>query len=122
MRQRTTVVVLLLFLLISGSLSLYAAGPAPIFIQQQGTEAQFPQCGDDVAKPDPEIEKKMAKARLEDRYKNLKRDSEKLLELATELKQYVDKSNQDVLSLEVVRKCDEIEKLAKSVKTKMKGN
>lgn len=71
---------------------------------------------------DPSIEKKMAKARMQDRYKDLKRDSQKLLELATELKQYVDKSDENVLSMEVINKCDQIEKLAKSVRSKMKGN
>lgn len=64
----------------------------------------------------------MAKEQLKNRYDNLKRDSEKLLELATELKQYVDKSGDNVMSLEVIRKCDEIEKLSKSVRTKMKGD
>jgi hypothetical protein len=33
----------------------------------------------------------------------------------------VDKSNEHTLSLDVVKKADEIEKLAKSVKEKMKG-
>ena len=39
-----------------------------------------------------------------------------------ELKSQVDKSNKDTLSLDVVRKADEIEKLARSVKEKMKGS
>jgi hypothetical protein len=34
----------------------------------------------------------------------------------------VDKSNENILSMDVVRKADEIEKLARSVKTKMKGD
>jgi hypothetical protein len=38
------------------------------------------------------------------------------------LKQYVDKSNENTLSLDVVRKAEEIEKLAHSVKEKMKAN
>ncbi len=62
-------------------------------------------------------EKKLNKQRQAD----LKRDTDKLLDLATELKKYVDKSNENVLSLDVLRKCDEIEKLVKSVKDKMKG-
>ena len=41
--------------------------------------------------------------------------------MAVELKAYVDKSNENVLSLEVIRKAEEIEKLAHSVKDKMKG-
>lgn len=69
-----------------------------------------------------DIADKMAKEQLKDRYSNLKRDSEKLLEMATELKQYIDKSGEGVMSLEVIRKCEEIEKLSKSVRTKMKGD
>jgi hypothetical protein len=42
--------------------------------------------------------------------------------MATELKDYVDKTNENVLSLEVVKKAEEIEKLAHSVKEKMKAN
>jgi hypothetical protein len=38
-----------------------------------------------------------------------------------ELKDSVDKSSENVLSLEVVKKAEEIEKLAHSVKDKMKG-
>jgi hypothetical protein len=38
------------------------------------------------------------------------------------LKQYVDKSNENTLSLDVVKKAEEIEKLARSVKDKMKAN
>ena len=60
------------------------------------------------------------KANLE-RQEEIKKDSEKLLELATELKQAVDKSNENTLSLDVVKKADQIEKLAKAVKDKMKG-
>ena len=57
-----------------------------------------------------------------DRQKKLVADTAKLLELATELKAAVDKSNKDTLSLDVVRKADAIEKLAHSVKEGMKGN
>jgi hypothetical protein len=75
-------------------------------------------------RPDPmeiDQQKKMEKARNEDRQKDLKRDTVKLLELATELKQYVDRTNESVLSIEVIRKTEEIEKLAKNIKNKMKG-
>ena len=64
-----------------------------------------------------DMEKKAAK----DRVAALKRDTDKLLKLSVELKAYVDKSDENVLSLDVVRKAEEIEKLAKSVKDKMKG-
>jgi len=40
----------------------------------------------------------------------------------TETKADVDKTSKDTLSLEVVRKADQIEKLAKSAKQKMKAS
>ena len=61
------------------------------------------------------------KARNDDRQKRLVADTQKLLALATELKADVDKTNKDTLSVDVVKKADEIEKLAHSVKEKMKG-
>jgi len=48
-------------------------------------------------------------------------NTEKLVKLSTELKQYVDKTNENILSLDVIKKADEIEKLARSVKTKMRA-
>ncbi len=50
----------------------------------------------------------------------LRRDTEKLLSLAAELKQNVDKTSPNILSMDVIKKAQEIEKLAKSVKDKMK--
>jgi len=64
-----------------------------------------------------ELEKK---ANLE-RQLHLKTDTDKLFKLATELKDQVDKSNRNILSLDVIKKADEIEKLAHSVKEKMRG-
>ena len=64
-----------------------------------------------------DMEKKAAKERIA----SLRSDTDKLLKLSVELKSYVDKADENVLSLEVVKKAEEIEKLAKSVKEKMKG-
>jgi hypothetical protein len=68
------------------------------------------------------LEKEMAKRANKERQEGIKRDTDNLLKIATELKQYVDKSNENTLSVEVIRKAEEIEKLAHSVKEKMKGN
>jgi uncharacterized protein YlxW (UPF0749 family) len=54
------------------------------------------------------------------RQQDIRNDTDKLLQLATELKSSVDKSNENLLSLEVVRKADEVEKLAHRVKEKMR--
>jgi hypothetical protein len=61
------------------------------------------------------------KANLQ-RQADLKRDTAKLLKLSTELKEYVDKTNENVMSLDVIKKAEEIEKLAHSVKMKMRGD
>jgi hypothetical protein len=67
------------------------------------------------------MQKEMAKRANQARHADLKRDTEKLLKLATELQESVDKSNENTLSVDVVRKAEEIEKLAHSVKDKMRG-
>jgi hypothetical protein len=54
------------------------------------------------------------------RKKLIAEDSANLLKLATDLKAEVDKTNKDTLSLSVIRKADEIEKLAHDIKEKMK--
>ena len=76
--------------------------------------------GDDTT-VSPQTEEEQAKLRNIERQKKLQEDTAKLLSLANELKADVDKSTKDTLSLDVVKKADEIEKLAHSVKEKMKG-
>ena len=49
--------------------------------------------------------------------KRLMQDTAKLLELAKQLKEEVDKSNGRTLSVDVIKKATEIDKLAKSVKS-----
>jgi hypothetical protein len=63
----------------------------------------------------------MAKKANSARQAAIKSDTDRLLKLAEELKTSVDKSTADVLSLDVIKKAEEIEKLAHSVKDKMKG-
>jgi hypothetical protein len=65
--------------------------------------------------------KAMAKAANQQRQDDIRKDAAQLLELATELKQSVDKTTENTLSLDVVKKAEKIEKLAKAVKEKMKG-
>jgi hypothetical protein len=80
--------------------------------------------GDETG-PDPlarRIMLEQAKKRNIQRQQDIVKDTNKLLELAQQLKTEVDKSNQDQLSLSVVKKAEEIEKLAKAVKEKMKGS
>lgn len=84
---------------------------------QSGSQRQKDTDSPWVVEQKRELEKKRNVARQQD----IKKDTDKLLELATELKQYVDKTNEDILSMDVIKKADEIEKLAHSVREKMKG-
>jgi hypothetical protein len=67
------------------------------------------------------IASELAKKAAKERVAALKHDTDRLLKLSVELKQSVDKSDENVLSLDVIKKAEEIEKLAHSVKEKMKG-
>ncbi len=116
MGSRSFVYLVAIFLLLSIWSTPLARAQAPA--AQQPDAGQVGQQGEPIPK---DVADRMAKERLKTRYHDIKRDSERLLEMATELKQYVDKSGEDVMSLQVIRKCEEIEKLSKSVRTKMKG-
>jgi hypothetical protein len=56
---------------------------------------------------------------LSPQQKQLAEDTTKLLTLANELKAEIDKSNKDTLSLSVVKKAGEVEKLAHKVREEM---
>jgi hypothetical protein len=70
---------------------------------------------------DPHRAEQQERLRNTDRQKRLVADTDKLLVLATDLKQQVDKTDKEILSVDVIKKAEEIEKLAHSVKERMKG-
>ena len=111
-----------LFALIVAAVLMLSVSPA------RAQNPRFPVPDGQPQPPSPEdqakskLERDMAKKANQERQEALKRDTEKLLKLATELKNYVDKTNENVLSFDVVKKAEEIEKLAHSVKEKMKAN
>ena len=120
MRSQFLALVILSLTLISTSvLGQSSADP-------QDLPTRHPPINGQVASPEEENvakqQKEMAKKANLERQAELKHDTDKLFQLSTELKQYVDKTNENVLSLDVLKKADEIEKLAHSVKVKMKGN
>jgi len=67
-----------------------------------------------------EMQDRMAREANKKRQQDIREQTDKLFQLATELKTAVDKSNENLLSLDVIRKAEEVEKLAKKVKEKMK--
>ncbi len=66
-------------------------------------------------------QQKLAETATTERQKQLSDEAAKLLQLATELKAAVDKSNKNEMSLEVIRKADDVEKLAHDLKLKMRS-
>jgi hypothetical protein len=75
----------------------------------------------DVANTQTDPQKHQATAELE-RKNEITADTAKLLQLANELKVEMDKSSKDMLSLSVVRKAEEIEKLAHKLRERMKSS
>lgn len=70
------------------------------------------------ATPLPPLDKRI----LEENQKEIKKKVEKLFDLATELKAEVEKTDSSkVLNLDLVRKAEEIEKLAHDIKNRSKG-
>ncbi len=112
------------FVLLAG-IMLASAASFPLHTDQQPqipSPSPFP-----PATPAPDedrirLEKDLAKKANHARQEDIKRDTDHLLQLATELKDAVDKSNENMLSLDVIRKADEVEKLAHSVKEKMRAS
>jgi hypothetical protein len=88
-----------------------------------------PQGGQQPPEPRPTVDdpdsvpmKSPAKAMLEANEKDIKKNIEKLYQLATDLKAEVEKTDSSqVLSLALVKKADEIEKLAHDIKNRAKG-
>jgi hypothetical protein len=71
--------------------------------------------------PVPQSETQNSSASNPQRKTQIADDTAKLLKLATDLKTEVDKTDKDTLSVNVIRKADEIEKLAHSVREKTKS-
>ena len=71
--------------------------------------------------PHQRFEQEQIARLIAQRQTQLRIDTEKLVALTAELKQRVDKTGANILSMEVIKKAQEIQKLAKSVQDKMKN-
>jgi hypothetical protein len=104
-------------LLLAGAKTFWAGGrqqlPPPL-------PSQFPDASRGSNRPRGDVPSPpMAdpKAQLKESQKNLRRDADRLLQLANELKDEAYKTEQtDVLSLSLVHKAEEVEKLARQIK------
>jgi hypothetical protein len=105
----------------TGTLALLGAGN----LSGQAKPSGRARPSDPAAEPesaDPMPAKSPTKALLEANEKDIKKNIEKLYQLATDLKEEVEKTDSaQVLSLAMVKKAEEIEKLAHEIKSRAKG-
>jgi len=74
----------------------------------------------ELGDPRKQFEQAQAARAVADRHAQLRTDTARLVALTAELKQHVDKAGANILSMDVIKKAQEIQKLAKSVQDKMK--
>jgi len=67
-----------------------------------------------------DVQRKQAMAANLQRQEEMKRDSEKMLQLMQDLNQYLQTRGQGTVSVDALKKAEQIEKLAHSVRSKMK--
>ncbi len=67
-----------------------------------------------------DVQKKQQEAMNQQREAEIKRDTEKMLQLTQELNDYLQKGDKNVVSVDAIKKAEQIEKLARGVKSKMK--
>ena len=88
----------------------------------QDPSQRTPSTASGEAQPDPGVDAKRAKTLLEQNQKDIKKNIEKLFQLASELKDEVEKTDSvTVLSVAMLRKTEDIEKLARQIRDKAKG-
>ena len=68
-----------------------------------------------------EMERKREIARKKQNYEDTKKLADQLLKTVQDLKSSIDKAGENTLPLDAVKKTDEIESLAKKIKSKLKG-
>jgi hypothetical protein len=73
-----------------------------------------------MSQPDSMRRAEQQRLRIAERQKKLAQDTDRLVALSNSLKEEVDEANKDILSLEMVKKAEQIEKLAHSVKERIK--
>ena len=103
------------------------AGPGAARAQQGSSAARPPAETTTIEPPVPgstdnPMKEQMQIAAVGERHKRLVADSDRLVQLATELKTEIDKSNKYEMSVAAIKKAAEIEKLAHDVKERMKGD
>ncbi len=108
------------------------AAPAPVRARQIAPQQPLTMPGRPISQPNPldndvdpamnaRMQEQRQRALEDDRHRRLVADASKLLQLATELKTDMDKSTKNEMSIAVIDKAAEIEKLSHDMKERMKN-
>jgi hypothetical protein len=116
-----TLCIWLMLILILSAARIANAQNSIVWTQSPIARADFTPVYGELDENQQILARETAKRANLQRQGRMKADSEKLFKLAEELKELVGKSNENILSVDVIKKANEIEKLAHSVKEKMKG-
>jgi hypothetical protein len=104
----------LLFAWVTASLAFGQQIHLPPMVQQGPNTSNVP------VRTQEEADRERAKKANEMLQMEIKRDTEKLVQLSAELNESIDKSSQGLLAADTFKKAEQIEKLARSVKSKLK--
>jgi spore coat polysaccharide biosynthesis protein SpsF (cytidylyltransferase family) len=121
MLKYVVVLILSLTLFVQPAKSQLRAVPASV--QQRQKIAAEREAMNNAFSSDPHqlLQQELIARAVADRQSQLRLDTEKLVALTAELKQHVDKAGINILSMDVIKKAQEIQKLAKSVQDKMRN-
>ena len=86
--------------------------------QRQSPHTIAPPLSDETSSP---LQQTLRRKMLKASYEQLQKDVEQLVKLTSDLKEEVEKANEDTLSLGVIKKAEEIEKLSEKIKNRMKN-
>jgi len=70
--------------------------------------------------PKPDVKQKQAIA--DSKFKQMKKHAKNLTALVSSLQKEIEKSNPNVLSLDIAKKAKDVQKLAKTIEKEAKGN
>ena len=113
MPRVSSLIIALSIMLAAGLVSAQQIHLPPAVSQSQGM-------GNIPVSVGTDAQRQQALAANQQRQVEIRRDTEKMAELTQELKDYLQKSEQGVMSVDAIKKAEQIEKLAHSVKSKMK--
>ncbi len=107
-------------LALAASILILGAVP-PVLAQAPAGPSPRQEIGVEEPSPTPRMIRQQKKELLKSNFQKMKRDADEVAALAKLLQEELDKSSQDILSLQVVSKAEKIEKLAKKIKETARG-